>query len=501
MAAVIGNRFDIGVLARAYGQSIADTAVALALRHRRRAHRAAVGPRERRPGRAAIPTRLQAVRVPARPRPTGRVCDAGGSRTARAAPARSDAPRSPTRLRRQLESRLFDIISHLNQGRALIEDAAERQRLAELNFRAGTKARDSTAYDLAVLSFRTAIELSGENGWRDRYAFHYDAHRRLAEASGLTADHAGAFAVIEQALEHAASLTDRAHLYGIKTNVLLIVGRIPEALACGREAVRLFGVDWPDDPDQVRALLQSEIRTILEQTAAIGIENLLDLPPMQDPDTLALMPLLTYCLPAAYQSDQESYALLCCTMVRLSLAARQLCVVDASVRLVRRVDQQRARRLQRRLPIRQARRRSGAQAQRDLGAFRRVLPVGDVRVALEQAGRREHRALSALHRVRAAERRPLARGLRRGTPLLAPAVPRHCRSPSCARTATPRWVCCTESTTPPTPSSWGRACGSSTGSRASGATATRSAATLTTRAHARPRSRRAAIARSSRTGS
>ena len=278
VAAVIGNRFDIGVLARAYGQSVADTAVALARRYRRRADRAAVGSRERRTrtrcnprsstsgsGSCTTASNRPPMRRWRRPNALRCICGSG-------------APRSPARLRRQIESRLFDIISHLNQGRALIEDAAERQRLAELNFRAGTKARDSTAYDLAVLSFRTAIELSGENGWRDRYAFHYDAHRRLAEASGLTADHAGAFAVIEQRSSAPRRSPIGRTLYGIKTNVLLIVGRIPEALACGREAVRLFGVDWPDDPDRVRELLQSEIRTILEQTAAIGIENLLDLP-------------------------------------------------------------------------------------------------------------------------------------------------------------------------------------------------------------------------------
>ena len=34
---------------------------------------------------------------------------------------------------------------------------------------------------------------------------------------------------------------------------------------------------------------------------------------------IALMALLTHCLPAAYQTDQDSYALLTCTMVRLSL--------------------------------------------------------------------------------------------------------------------------------------------------------------------------------------
>jgi predicted ATPase/signal transduction histidine kinase/tRNA A-37 threonylcarbamoyl transferase component Bud32 len=219
----------------------------------------------------------------------------------------------------ELESRVFDIVGHLNEGRALIADEAERRRLADLNRRVGIKARDSTAYDLAVSSFRTAIELDGEDAWRDRYAAQFDTHRRFAEALGLTADAAGSLEVIEHTLARAGSLIDRANLNAIRTNTLLILGRIPEALACGRAAAREFGIDLPEQPDEVRAMLQREIGSIRQRAAAVGIEHLLDLPAMQDPAQFALMGLLMHCLPAAFQTDQESYALLCCTMVRLSL--------------------------------------------------------------------------------------------------------------------------------------------------------------------------------------
>ncbi|HEY3516753.1 MAG TPA: diguanylate cyclase, partial [Gammaproteobacteria bacterium] len=219
----------------------------------------------------------------------------------------------------EVEARLFDIVGHLNEGRAGIDGGEERRRLADLNRRAGIKARDATAYELAVSSFRTAIELDGAAAWRDRYGVQFDTHRRLAEALGLTADAAGALAVIEHALKHAESLIDRTQLRAIKTNVLLIMGRIPEALACGREAARKFGVDLPERPEAVRALLQREIESIRQRAAAVGIEKLLDQPAMEDPSQIALMGLLMHCLPAAFQTDQESYALLCCTMVRLSL--------------------------------------------------------------------------------------------------------------------------------------------------------------------------------------
>ncbi len=218
-----------------------------------------------------------------------------------------------------LDGRLFDVVGHLNQGRELIRDEAERRRLAELNRRVGMKARDSTAYGLAVRSFRIAIELAGPRAWQQEYAAQYDTHRRLAEAVGLTVDAAEALPVIDTALQHATSLVDRASLCAVRTNVLQMLGRLPEALACGRAAAREFGIDLPDRPEQVRAMLQREIQFIRERSKAIGIDKLLDLPPMQDPGTITLMGLLSHCLPAAYQSDQESYALLCCAMLRLSL--------------------------------------------------------------------------------------------------------------------------------------------------------------------------------------
>ena len=90
-------------------------------------------------------------------------------------------------------------------------------------------------------------------------------------------------------MAHATSLIDRTHLNAIRTNVLLIMGKIPEALACGRAAAREFGIALPEQPELVRALLQREIQTIREQAAAIGIEKLLDRPPMSDPGQIAMM--------------------------------------------------------------------------------------------------------------------------------------------------------------------------------------------------------------------
>lgn len=221
---------------------------------------------------------------------------------------------------RQLDRRLFDIVNHMNQGAALIEEDRERKRLAELNLRAGAKARNSTAYPLAIRCYRHALELlGGEKAWKDHGALAAEAHSGLAEALALTTRCEEALSVLEAAITYCNSPARLAALYALKVNTYLMLGQMPEALSCGSDAARALGVDLPQDEADVQAALQNEIESILERTGDVGVENLPDLPVMTKPEEVALMTLLTNCLPAAYQTDQQLFALMCCKMVILSL--------------------------------------------------------------------------------------------------------------------------------------------------------------------------------------
>src|SRR5690606_15442994 len=140
-----------------------------------------------------------------------------------------------------------------------------------------------------------------------------------AEALCLTGEYPAAFDVLGEALLHAVTNAERAKLHALQANAYASMGQVQEALALGRDAVESFGVELPADPAVAERVLEQEIASILERTAGIGIENLLGLPAMDDPDRVALMGLMTNCLPAAYQTDQQLFALICCKMVSLSL--------------------------------------------------------------------------------------------------------------------------------------------------------------------------------------
>lgn len=214
---------------------------------------------------------------------------------------------------------LFEIVNHMNQGAALIESRAERLRLAKLNLQAATRARNSTAYDLAMRACRSAIELLGWDAWGENYTLAFEAHLRLAECQTLMADFEGAIGSTETALANARSSVDRGRILTLRTHIYLSMGDMTGAVACGRTAARLFGLDLPEQPEQVREQLQREIGALIAWSNEHDIESLLDLPPMTDPDRIALMSLLMHCIPPAYQVNPELFALICCKMVSLSI--------------------------------------------------------------------------------------------------------------------------------------------------------------------------------------
>ena len=125
--------------------------------------------------------------------------------------------------------------------------------LAELNVRAGVKARDATAYELAVRCFKNAVDAARRRkvGRALRRAM-----RRASAARGEPRARRRLPRRVRRARRgaRARALADRSHqLYTIKTSVLLIMGRIPAALACGRDARAVLGVDLPEETEQVRA--------------------------------------------------------------------------------------------------------------------------------------------------------------------------------------------------------------------------------------------------------
>ena len=86
----------------------------------------------------------------------------------------------------RLELELFDVVHHLNLGRALITAPAERAQVAQLNARAARKAKTSAAFDAALECSRAGLELLG--GAKGAVALRFALGLEAAECEYLCGD-------------------------------------------------------------------------------------------------------------------------------------------------------------------------------------------------------------------------------------------------------------------------------------------------------------------------
>ena len=74
----------------------------------------------------------------------------------------------------KLEEAIFEIVNQLNRGSHLITSAEERERVAELNFIAGRRAKTSTAYASALKYLAAGRALLTEETWDHNYELIFD---------------------------------------------------------------------------------------------------------------------------------------------------------------------------------------------------------------------------------------------------------------------------------------------------------------------------------------
>src|SRR5713101_691842 len=81
----------------------------------------------------------------------------------------------------EIEEKIFEIVNQLNRGSHLITSAEERERVAELNFIAGRRAKISTAYASAIAYLAASRALLTEETWNHNYELIFAVEFDMAE--------------------------------------------------------------------------------------------------------------------------------------------------------------------------------------------------------------------------------------------------------------------------------------------------------------------------------
>ncbi len=216
------------------------------------------------------------------------------------------------------DERLIDIVGHLNEGRQLIDSAEERQRLVELNLRAGVRAKQSTAYEAALSYLNVASELLPAAPWTKAPALMQALAAETQQCAYLTGRAEDAEKGIEVLLEHAHSDLERSGILATRTRQYATLGRMEESIISAIQGLALLGVDFTARPKAEN--IAEERQRVEENLGTRRIADLVDAPLVEDSATLTAMRLLMEIFPAAFLSGSGNlFPYLVLKAVNLSL--------------------------------------------------------------------------------------------------------------------------------------------------------------------------------------
>jgi PAS domain S-box-containing protein len=217
----------------------------------------------------------------------------------------------------RLEESIFDIVSHFNSAGELIRSREECERVAELNLIAGKRARKSSAYRSALKYFTAGSALLPEDSWNRRYDLTFVLRLYRAECEFLTGDLERAEHRLSMLRRRAGNLVDGAAVACLQVLLYTVRDRSDRAVNAGLQFLKRVGVQWSAHPTEEE--VRGEYEPLWRQLGSRSVEELIDLPPMTDPEWRATMDVLTMLSSPALFTDENLLCLIVGRMANLSL--------------------------------------------------------------------------------------------------------------------------------------------------------------------------------------
>ncbi|MHC5736223.1 trifunctional serine/threonine-protein kinase/ATP-binding protein/sensor histidine kinase [Nostoc sp.] len=198
----------------------------------------------------------------------------------------------------QLEEHIFDIVNHLNAGESLIVETAERYELAELNLKAGQRAKSSSAFVTALKLLATGMSYLPENSWQDKYLLTLELYLQAGEAEFLNGKYEEALLIFEQTFSQIKTTLDMCRVNEYRIMCYRMENDLNSAYKIGLNTLELLGFEFAAYPDD--AYLLEKLNHTKEVIGDRSTFSLAELPPMQDEEKLMAQRILKEVWPIAY---------------------------------------------------------------------------------------------------------------------------------------------------------------------------------------------------------
>jgi len=217
----------------------------------------------------------------------------------------------------EIVENIFDIVNQLNIGVEFITNQEQREELANFNLIAGKKANSSAAYEAAFKYFNTGLELLPDRAWQSHYDLIMELHAEALESSYINTEFERAFQLSEVIISHAKHLLEKVKVYELKVIFYFNQDQAQDSIDIAIEALNLLEIYIPKKPQKLNILIELFLTKLALRNKQI--EDLLELPPMTDPNKIAAIRILTNMTPAAFVVAPDMFPLIAFKMVTLSL--------------------------------------------------------------------------------------------------------------------------------------------------------------------------------------
>lgn len=217
----------------------------------------------------------------------------------------------------RLDEAIFDIVNQLNRGSCLMTDGGELERTAELNLIAGRRAKASTAYASALSYLLAGRALLSEEAWGDHYDLVFAIETLIAECELHTAELSAVEGRLTMLAQHARNAHDVAVLTRLQITLYTTSDRSDRAIDVFLDYLRRSETEWSRHP--TRDVVLQEYNRIWSLVGKREIEDLVDLPLIEDPDVLDMLDVFTEIVHPAMSFDENLSTLVVCRLASLCM--------------------------------------------------------------------------------------------------------------------------------------------------------------------------------------
>ena len=217
----------------------------------------------------------------------------------------------------QLDSRLFDIVDHLNLGISQSNSKPLRLDLANLNLAAARKSKESTAYKAARNYLEKGIGCLSQDAWKAYYSLTLSLYQEQAEVEYLLGDFEQSRQATDVILANATTTLDKAEAYSLLVVQSTIRTDYVQALENGREALALFDIKFPKD--NFEDAFTASYEQLQKRLGDRPLSSLIDLPKISQPEHRLAVKILSNLGSAAYRYNQTVWQVVVVLSINLFL--------------------------------------------------------------------------------------------------------------------------------------------------------------------------------------